>query len=88
MDAPRSDLNPPEVRDMMKKVDEAIAASTSDDDRKAEQKLSEVARKVDDKLEGDTRDEAMSLLEDLADQLEVELAAPPDERRRGDDDDD
>jgi eukaryotic-like serine/threonine-protein kinase len=88
MDAPRSDLNPPEVRDMMKKVDEAIAAAASDDDRKAEQKLSEVAKKVDDKLAGDTRDEAVALLEDLADQLEVDLDAPPEERGRGDDDDD
>jgi serine/threonine protein kinase len=85
LDAPRSDMNPPEVRDMMKKVDEAIVAATSDDDRKAEEKLSEVARKIDDELEGDARDEAMALLEDLAEQLDVDLEAG---RGRGDDDDD
>jgi eukaryotic-like serine/threonine-protein kinase len=88
MATPRSDLNPSEVRDMMKKVDEAIVAAASDDDRKAERELSEVARKVEDKLEGDTRDETMALLDDLADQLEVDLEAPPDESGRGDDDDD
>ena len=87
MDAPRSDLNPPEVRDVMKKVDEAIDAASDGDDRRAGQKLSEAASKLDEKLEDETQDEAMDLLADLAEQLDVELDLDPNRGDREDEND-
>ena len=87
MGAPRSDLNPPEVRDVMKKVDEAIDAASDGDDRRADQKLTEAARKLDEKLEGETQDEAIDLLAEIAEQLDVELDLDPNRGDREDEND-
>jgi hypothetical protein len=70
---PRSDLKPQDVDDLMKKVDEAIAAADEGDSEKAEKKLSETAKKIDDKVEGEKRAESTRLLAQLADQLGVAL---------------
>lgn len=80
---PRSDLKPSEVEDMMKKVDEAIEAAADGDEDKAEKKLSETAKKLDDKLDGESLPEAQNLLARLAELLGVDFDSTGD----GDDDD-
>ena len=70
---PRSDLKEQDVDDLMKNVDEAIAAAEEGDLDKAEKKLSETAKKIDDKVEGEKRAEATVLLGQLADLLGVDL---------------
>jgi len=82
---PRSDLNPSEVEDLMKKVDEAIAAVERGDREEAGNKLMEVALTIDEKLDGDREDEAMSALEELAELLGFEVQRGD---GGGDDDDD
>jgi hypothetical protein len=57
----------------MKKVDEAIAAAEEGDSDKAEKKLSETAKKLDDKVEGEKRAEAIVWLGQLAELLGVDL---------------
>jgi eukaryotic-like serine/threonine-protein kinase len=81
LQTPRSDLKPHDVEDLMKKVDEAIEAREEGDTDKAEKKLSEVAEKIDDKVEEEKRAEASLLIAQLADLLGVDL-------QPGDDDDD
>lgn len=88
LQGPRSDMNPPEVEDLMKKVDEAIAAAREGDERKAEEKLREAARRVDEKLDDEDKDEALALLETLADQLGIELDTGDGGGRGRDGDDD
>jgi hypothetical protein len=73
LEPPRSDLKRSEVDDVMKKVDEAIEAAGEEDFDKSQEKLSESAKKLDEKLEGDKRDEATLLLRQLADLLGVDL---------------
>lgn len=58
---------------MMKKVDEAIEAAAEGDEDKAEKKLSETAKKLDDKLEDDSLPEAQLVLAQLADLLGVDF---------------
>lgn len=70
---PRSDLNPSEVEDLMKKVDEAIAAVERGDREEAGNKLMEVARTIDEKLDGDREGEAIAALERLAELLGFEV---------------
>jgi len=76
---PRSDLKPQDVDDLMKKVDEAIAAADEGDSDKAEKKLSETAKKIDDKVEGEKRAESTRLLAQLADQLGLDLDTDDDD---------
>ncbi|HEX6301090.1 MAG TPA: serine/threonine-protein kinase [Acidimicrobiia bacterium] len=83
LQTPRSDLNPPEVEDVMKKIDEAIEAAGEEDLDKAEKKLSESAKKLDEKLEGDKRDDATLLLQQLADLLGVDLETEGQDDRDG-----
>lgn len=73
---PRSNLNPPDVEDIMEKVDEAIAAADDGEQKEAEKKLSETARRLDEKLDGDRLSDAHEALEALADLLDVELESP------------
>lgn len=78
-----SDLNPPDMRDLMEKVDEAIELVAEDKSEQAEKKLEEVRREIDEKLEGETRREAQEALEQLASALDISL-----EEEEDDDDDD
>lgn len=73
LEQPRSDLNPPEVEDVMKKVDEAVALTMEGESREAEEKLSEVAERVDDKVERESRDEVLDILQQIADALGIEF---------------
>lgn len=70
---PRSDLNTSDVEDLMKKVDEAIAFATEGESKEAEKSLSEVAKRVGDKVEGESREESLAALEQIADALGIEL---------------
>ena len=74
LEPPRSELKPPEVEDVMKKIDEAIEAAGEGDLDKTEKKLSEAAKKLDEQLEDEKRRDATLLLEQLADLLEVDIA--------------
>ena len=76
---PRKDLKPQDADELMKKVDEAIAAADEGDSDEAEKKLSETAKKIDDKIEGDKRAEATRLLAQLADQLGIDLDTDDDD---------
>jgi len=73
LEPPRSDLKRADVEDVLKKVDEAIEAAGVGDFDKSQEKLSESAMKLDEKLEGGKRDEAHLLLHQLADLLGVDL---------------
>lgn len=66
----------------MKKVDEAIAAVERGDREEAGNELMEVARTIDEKLDGDSEGEAIAALEELAELLGFEV-----QRRDGGDDD-
>lgn len=81
-----SDLSPPQVRDLLDKADEAIELAGDGKDREAGRKLREVAREVDDKLDGEVRHESLESLVRLADALDISLE--PDRDRDDDDDDD
>jgi hypothetical protein len=76
---PRKDLKPQDADELMKKVDEAIAAADEGDSDEAEKKLSETAKKIDDKIEGDKRAEATRLLAQLADQLGIDVDTDDDD---------
>lgn len=86
LEEPRSDMNPRDVEDAMKKVDEAIAGVEEGDLEKAERELSDTARRVEDQLVGDNQARAMGALKDLADFLGVQLELA--DREDDDDDDD
>lgn len=73
LEPPRSDLNPNEVADVMKKVDEAIEASGEGDLDKAGKNLSEVAKRIDEKLEASRFREAMASLTRLGEALGVDI---------------
>ena len=68
-----NDLNPPEVRDIMKKVDDAIEAVEKGEAKEAAKKLEETAAKLEDKLEGKRLTRATAALQHLADLLGVSL---------------
>lgn len=70
---PRSDLNPPEVEDVMKKVDEGIEEALEGDLDKAAEKLVETERRLEEKLEDDRLVDARAALHQLADLLGVDL---------------
>jgi hypothetical protein len=70
---PRSDLNPPEVEDLMKKVGDALARAAEGNPDEVGTKLSEVGRHLDEKLDDDARNEARSILETIAESIDVEL---------------
>ena len=76
LEPPRSDLNPSEVDDLMKKVDEAVVLAMDGESKKAEKKLSEVAKQVGDKVDGESRDEALDILGQIADVLGIEFEGP------------
>lgn len=78
-----SELNPKEAEELMEKADDAIAAVAEGKEEEAGQKLREVAREVDDKVEGDERDAVLARLVRLADAMGVSL-----EEGDGDDDGD
>lgn len=80
-----SDLNPNEVRELMEKADDAIAAVGDDKEKEADKKLREIAREIDDKLEGDVRHRSLESLVALAEALDISLQQ---EGNRDDDDDD
>lgn len=70
---PRSDLNPPEVEDVMKKVDEGIEAAAEGDLDKAGKKLVETERRLEEKLDGEKLAAARDHLAELAELLGVDL---------------
>lgn len=70
---PRSELNPPEVEDVMKTVDEGIEAAAEGDLDKAEKKLVETERRLEEKLDGDKLDAARDHLAELAELLGIDL---------------
>lgn len=70
---PRSNLNPPEVDDIMKAVDEAIEAAMEGDLEGAEKKLVETDRRLEEKLEDEKLDDARATLRHLADLLGVRI---------------
>ncbi|HJR91232.1 MAG TPA: serine/threonine-protein kinase [Acidimicrobiia bacterium] len=80
-----SQLNPKESRDILAKVDEAIALAADDTD-KASRSLNEAARKIDDKVEDPWRSEALAAFEEIASALSLDF--DPDSGQGGGDDDD
>ncbi len=70
---PRSELNRPEVEELMMKVDEALERAAEGGFDEAGQKLSEVARQIDEKLDDESRDQALSALETVAESIGVEI---------------
>lgn len=80
---PRSNLNPPEVEDIMTAVDEGIEAAMEGDLDTAEEKFVETERRLEEELEDEKLDDARSALRHLADLLGVEM-----DDDDGDDDDD
>lgn len=79
-----SDLKPNEVRELMDKADAAIEA-VGDDGNEADQKLREIAREIDDKLDGEVRHRSLESLVALAETLDISLQQ--DDNRDDDDDD-
>ncbi len=77
---PRSEFKPSDVENVMKKVDEGIGAAAEGDLDKAEKKLVETERRLEEKLDGDKLAAASGALAELAELLGVDL--------EGDDDDD
>jgi eukaryotic-like serine/threonine-protein kinase len=80
---PRSNFNPPEVEDLIKKVDEGIEAALEGDLDDAEEKFEEVDRRLEEKLDGRRLADARAALYLLADLVAVEIDDDHD-----DDDDD
>ena len=70
---PRSDLNPPEVTDLMKKVDEGIEAALEGDLGTAEEKFEETDRRLEEELDGRRLADARAALYLLADLVGAEL---------------
>jgi eukaryotic-like serine/threonine-protein kinase len=70
---PRSTFNPPEVADLMKKVDEGIEAALGGDFDKAEEKFEETDGRLEEKLAGQRLADARAALHQLADLVGVEL---------------
>lgn len=70
---PRSDLNPPEIEDIMKVVDEGIEAAAEGDLDKAEKKLVEAGRRLEKKVDGERLAASREQLAELAELLGVEL---------------
>lgn len=81
LEEPRSDMKPPDVKKLMKKVDEAVRLVEEGKDSKATEKLNEVARQLEKKLDGANREEAFAALESIASSLGLSLDTPD-----GDDD--
>lgn len=70
---PRSNFNPPEVADLMKKVDEGIEAALEGDLAKGEEKFEETDRRLDEKLDGRRLADARDALYVLAELVGVEV---------------
>lgn len=70
---PRSDLNPPEVEDIMNEVDKGIEAAAEGDLDKARKNLVEAEHRLDEKLDGEKLAAARDHLTELADLLGVDL---------------
>jgi hypothetical protein len=83
LDQPRSDINPSQARDIMKKVDEAIEAAEKGDSKESAKKLEEAAKDLEERLEGERLARARAALQHLAELLGVSLGDQDD-----DDDDD
>jgi hypothetical protein len=78
-----SGMGDDDVRRVLGEVDQAIAAVAHGNERKAERDLSEAAHRVDREVDDEeTRDQSLSLLVELADQLGIDL-----DEGDGDDDD-
>ncbi len=58
-----------EIKAIMKNVDEAVKSAESDNLPKAADKLNEAAERIDDRLDGDQREQTMALLELVAGDL-------------------
>jgi len=69
---PRSDINRRDAEDIVKKVDEGIDAADQGDLDKAEKKLVETQKRLED-LDGEKRADALAALSELADLLGVDL---------------
>lgn len=82
LETPRSDLNPSEVEDLMKKVDESVELAGEGETREAEKKLSKVAKRIDEKLDEESADDSFELLSEIAGLLGLDL----DTRDREEDD--
>jgi hypothetical protein len=75
-----SDLKPKDSRAIMKLVDEAILlAAEGEDSEDVSKKLTDAAEDLAKKLEGTPRDQALSLLGELASILGVEIQPDSDE---------
>lgn len=73
LETPRSDLNPSEVEDLMKKVDESVELAGESETKEAEKKLSQVAKRIDEKLGEESADDSFALLSEIAGLLGLDL---------------
>lgn len=73
LEPPRSDLNPSEVEDLMKNVDEAVVLAGDGKEKEAEKRLSEVAKRIDDEVDDGASDEALEVLTEIADMLGLDF---------------
>lgn len=78
-ETPRSDVNPRDAERILDRIDQAIAAASGGDDKETEKKLRDAAKEIDDKLEGERRDNALAALLDLASLLGVDLTTEDDD---------
>lgn len=74
-----SDLNPNDVRELMEKADDAIVAVEEGNDGEAGQKLREIAREIDDKLDDEVRQVSIERLLVLANTLGVSIVSNDDD---------
>lgn len=76
---PRSEFKPSDVEDVMKRVDEGIEVAAEGDLDKAEKKLVETERRLEEKLDGEKLAAARSALAGLAELLGVDLEEDDDD---------
>lgn len=79
LEQPRSDINPSQARDIMKKVDEAIEAAEKGDSKESAKKLEEAAKDLEERLEGERLARARAALQHLAELLGVSLGDQDDD---------
>lgn len=70
-----SELQPNDVRDIMKKVDDAVDKWRSGKDQESAKKLDEARKRLDDRLPGDERSSVLAALDDLALAMGLDLDA-------------
>ncbi|HEX2155191.1 MAG TPA: serine/threonine-protein kinase [Acidimicrobiia bacterium] len=67
------DMNPSDLRGQMERADRAISAAAAGDEEAAGNELREIAKMIDEKLEGEVHQESLESLVDLADALGISL---------------